>query len=224
MKFSAVAKKVLTHIAAFLAGGILFGGSVFAATNMVQAQKGNSTFTLDGKTVGNAPKLVYGGTTYVQLYAIQQALGQAGVTAKWDGSKDPGVFAMTTAGGSTSPSGTTVNLSQLPQTFTYKDGEKLTINSVSADSTSTEINITVENNGSKTNAIIPFGNLSDNGPAIQWQDNDGPLLATGGALNPGQSATGNEFFGPLQSNATAFTWYFSDFDGDQESITFNLTK
>ncbi|MFB5192706.1 hypothetical protein [Alicyclobacillus fastidiosus] len=221
MKFTKMARKVPTHVAAFLAGGILFGGSVFAATNMVQAQKGNSTFTLNGQTVGNASKLVYGGTTYVQLYSIEQALDKAGVTATWNGSKNPGVFSMKTAAGATTPSSTTVDMSQLPKTFTYKDGEKLTINSVTADNTSTVINVTVSNVGSETDAMVPTGTLSDNGPVVEWQ---GDTLDETDTVDPGQSTTGNITFGPLQPGATNFTWYFYDFDIDQESITFNLAQ
>jgi len=66
-----------------------------AATNEVQAMKENTTtIALDGKTVETPPALVYGGTTYVQLYSIQQALKQAGFSPAWDGSHL--TFSMTT--------------------------------------------------------------------------------------------------------------------------------
>ncbi|WAH38643.1 hypothetical protein [Alicyclobacillus dauci] len=103
MKFLKFAKGIPTHIAAFLAGGILFGGSVFAATNVIQAQKGDSVFTLNGQTLGHAPKLAADGTTYVQLYAFQQILKKAGIQSSWDGSQSTGVFAMTVPSQSTPP-------------------------------------------------------------------------------------------------------------------------
>ncbi|MBX5436949.1 MAG: hypothetical protein IRZ33_07005 [Alicyclobacillaceae bacterium] len=106
-------KRAAGYAAAFLAGAVLAGGSAMAATTYVQAQLGQSVFQLNGQVVGKAPKLVYGGTTYVQLYSIQQALKKAGIQATWNGSKNPGVFNMTTtgaghagSGGSTPPAST----------------------------------------------------------------------------------------------------------------------
>lgn len=80
-------KKVLTHSVAFVAGGILLGGSTvaLASSNVVQAIKGTSSVYANGKLIANPPKLVYGGTTYVQLYSIQHGLIDSGIPATWDG-------------------------------------------------------------------------------------------------------------------------------------------
>lgn len=80
------------YAVAFIAGSVMSGTAAMAATKYVQAQLGNATYTVNGKVVGKSPKLVYGGTTYVQLYSIQQALKNAGFTNTWDGSKNPGVY------------------------------------------------------------------------------------------------------------------------------------
>ncbi|MDQ0188871.1 hypothetical protein JI721_12265 [Alicyclobacillus cycloheptanicus] len=91
-------KKAAGYIGAFLAGSIVTGGMAIAATTYVQAQKGTSIVEMNGQKVASPPTLVYGGTTYVQLYSIQQALKKVGWLAKWDGSKTPGVLSIVPAG------------------------------------------------------------------------------------------------------------------------------
>lgn len=79
-------KRVIGYALSFVAGSILSGGVAFAATNMVQAEKGTSVIEYNGKSISSPPKLVYGGTTYVQLYAIQQGLKTVlGANPTWDG-------------------------------------------------------------------------------------------------------------------------------------------
>lgn len=75
----------------FIAGTIFTGGAAWAGTNLVQAIAGTSSVQANGKTVSSPPKLVYNGTTYVQLYSIQHALINSGINATWDGNS----FAMT---------------------------------------------------------------------------------------------------------------------------------
>lgn len=79
-------KRILTYTATFIAGSLLSGTIAFATTNMVQAEKGTSTVQLNGSSITNPPKLVYGGTTYVQLYSIQNGLQTVlGTRPTWDG-------------------------------------------------------------------------------------------------------------------------------------------
>jgi len=97
-------KSVAGVIGGFVAGIIVTGGIAMATPLAVQAVRGNSVFKLNGQSAGSAPKLVYGGTTYVQLYSIEQALKKAGIGVNWDGTKDPGIFSMTTSTGNSSTS------------------------------------------------------------------------------------------------------------------------
>lgn len=64
-----------------LVGSLLAGGIVFASTSLVQAQKEIVNY---GGIQGTG--LVYGGTTYAELYAVQQVLKQQGVVNHWTGS------------------------------------------------------------------------------------------------------------------------------------------
>lgn len=89
-------------IPSFIAGTLFMGGAAWAGTNLVQATKGTSSIQANGKTVANPPKLVYNGTTYVQLYAIQHALINSGINASWNGS----TFAMTVPDSASSTSDT----------------------------------------------------------------------------------------------------------------------
>jgi len=102
-------KKIAGYAVAFVLGSALSGGAVMAATNYVQALKGDSVIQLNGNAVEHAPKLVYGGTTYVQLYSIQQALKQAGFGANWDGSHITGLFNMTSSETATNTPVSTAN-------------------------------------------------------------------------------------------------------------------
>jgi hypothetical protein len=80
-----VMKRVMGYALAFTIGTMVSGSVAFAASNYVQALEGQSNVTLNGQSVANPPKLVFSGTTYVQLYSIEQALKQAGITPSWDG-------------------------------------------------------------------------------------------------------------------------------------------
>jgi hypothetical protein len=218
-------KKIMGYAVAFAAGTLLSGGVAMAAANMVQAQLGNSVYELNGQPVEKAPKLVYGGTTYVQLYSIQQALNKAGIKNSWNGSTNPGVFNMTISTPSTN--GNVVGVSKLPYTFTAQDGMKITFNSVSATSQSTVINVTIANAGSETDAsssLMSVSSISDGGPAVNYVDQDQSLYNNGSGLQPGQSVTGNVIYSPLKAGATQFTLYFPDFDFNTHSITFDLSK
>ncbi|MCL6637592.1 MAG: hypothetical protein K6T26_06570, partial [Alicyclobacillus sp.] len=79
-------KNILGYILAFTAGSLLSGSAAWAATNLVQAQAKGSVVELNGKQLSAPPSLVYGGTTYVQLYSIQNGLQQVlGIRPTWDG-------------------------------------------------------------------------------------------------------------------------------------------
>lgn len=64
-----------------LVGSLLAGSIVFASTSLVQAQKKTVNY---GGIQGTG--LVYGGTTYAELYAVQQVLKQQGIVNHWTGS------------------------------------------------------------------------------------------------------------------------------------------
>lgn len=70
---------------AFLCGTLVGSPLVSAASKYVQAQLGTSSISDNGKLVAKPPKLVYGGTTYVQLYSIQHSLMDSGIQATWNG-------------------------------------------------------------------------------------------------------------------------------------------
>ena len=92
-------------------GTLFAGGTIFAATTYVQAQAGTSKISLNGTTLASPPKLVYGGTTYVQLYSIQHALQQVlGLLPGWDGT----TFSMNTVT-QNSPENTTKTILTLSQ-------------------------------------------------------------------------------------------------------------
>lgn len=100
-------KKVFGYALAFSLGTMVSGSAVYATTNYVQALRENSTVSLNGNTVGNPPALVFGGTTYVQLYSIQQALKQAGIVTTWNGSNFNMSMSSSPSGSGTPSSGAT---------------------------------------------------------------------------------------------------------------------
>jgi|GEM_PF-4250891 len=75
-------KSLFTGIAmGTLVGSLVAGSLAFAATtNVVQAQQEAVNY---GGIHGTA--LVYGGTTYAELYAVQQVLKKQGIVNQWDG-------------------------------------------------------------------------------------------------------------------------------------------
>lgn len=72
---------MLGTVVGVFVGSLLAGSIAFAATTAVQAQK--ETVNYDGI---QGTGLVYGGTTYAELYAVQQVLKQQGVVNHWTGS------------------------------------------------------------------------------------------------------------------------------------------
>lgn len=81
-----IAKRVSGYALAFLLGSTISGGVVFAASNMVQAQKGSAVIQFNGTTTSTPPKLVYGGTTYLPIYYLQAGLEKAlGTKPTWNG-------------------------------------------------------------------------------------------------------------------------------------------
>jgi outer membrane protein assembly factor BamB len=85
LKYWKSVRQALTYTGVFLAGTLVTGTVALANTNYVQALLGISNVIDNGKTISSPPKLVYNGTTYVQLYSIQHSLQQAGISATWDG-------------------------------------------------------------------------------------------------------------------------------------------
>ncbi|MHB1682050.1 MAG: hypothetical protein ACYCYO_04365 [Bacilli bacterium] len=75
-------KSLFTGIAmGTLVGSLVAGSLAFAATtNVVQAQQEAVNYS---GVHGTA--LVYGGTTYAELYAVQQVLKKQGIVNQWDG-------------------------------------------------------------------------------------------------------------------------------------------
>lgn len=212
-------KKVLGYTVAFLAGTLFSGGVALAATNYVQAIKGTSVIELNGSAISSPPKLVYGGTTYVQLYSIQQGLKQVfGTQPTWNGN----TFNIITA----QKAATVVGVSQLPYTFTSPDGYKVTFNSVSVTAQATVLNVTVSNAGTKQDAsqtLFDVSSISDGGAQVAYQSQDDAFYQSPN-LQPGQSVTGNVTYDPLTAGASEFTLYFEDFDFNTHSITFDLSK
>ncbi|KPV41989.1 stalk domain-containing protein [Alicyclobacillus ferrooxydans] len=216
-------KKLAGYVGAFVAGSMLTGTVAFAGTAAVQAIAGKSEITLNGQTISSPPKLVYGGTTYVQLYSIEQALKKSGFNVGWDGT----TFSMTSSNSVASPDGTVIGVSKLPYTFTAADGTKITFNSINASAQSTVINMTIANTGANANAdsaIMSAATISDNGSQVPFVSQDDSLYGSSGNIEPGQSLTGNVVFGPLKTGATQFTLYFMDFSFNNHTITFNLNS
>jgi hypothetical protein len=74
-------------IPAIVVGTVVSGTIAEAATKYVQAVLGTSSVYVNGQLQSSPPKLVYKGTTYVQLSSIQHSLIHAGIGATWDGNK-----------------------------------------------------------------------------------------------------------------------------------------
>ncbi len=91
-------------------GTNLTGAGAMVAGQFIRVQYGDSLYRLNGQAAGKSPKLVYGGTTYVQLYSIQQALRKAGFQTNWNGSTNPGVFDLVTTAKAAQPTFTFANL------------------------------------------------------------------------------------------------------------------
>ena len=226
-------KRILSYALTFMAGSLLSGTVAMAATTMVQAQKGTSNMILNGKTVEQPPKLVYGGTTYVQLYSIEQALKQAGFSVGWDGTnftmRSPAAYPI----GPVGTSSQIIGMSQLPYTFNAQDGMVVTVKSIVATAQQTVISFTVGNNGknSSADAAMSFfgSSLSDGGTAVPLisdadYNDQGALGLEYSDLHPGQEIDNTITYGPLKTGVTQFTWYFQDFSGNTQSVSFDLSK
>ncbi|MCF8567840.1 NPCBM/NEW2 domain-containing protein [Alicyclobacillus tolerans] len=72
-------------LSGFAAGVMLTGGVTMAATNLVQAQRNQATIHVNGGFATSGNSLIYDGSTYASLYAIQQSLQKAGLQTSWDG-------------------------------------------------------------------------------------------------------------------------------------------
>ncbi len=78
-------KKISYIIPAFVAGTIISGTVATAATNYVNAQKmGPASISVNGKQI-QAPRLMYGNTSYTGIWWLQRALNVAGFQTSWDG-------------------------------------------------------------------------------------------------------------------------------------------
>lgn len=103
----AVKLRVVGYALTFMAGTLFSGGAALAATNYIQALHESSNVALNGKTIARPDALVFGGTTYVQLYSIEQALKQIGIKPGWDGK----TFSMQSTSSSNASTSDTAGLS-----------------------------------------------------------------------------------------------------------------
>lgn len=90
-------KKKTIIVGSVLSLTALLGTTAFASS-YVKAIEKNSALVVNGQVASQSPALVYGGTTYVQLYGIEKALGKLGFRTKWDGTN----FSVTSQAQSTS--------------------------------------------------------------------------------------------------------------------------
>ncbi|MCF8565031.1 FxLYD domain-containing protein [Alicyclobacillus tolerans] len=176
-------KSIVSLVAGTLIAGALIPATVALAANKnVQALWGTSTISINGQSVASGiPKLVYGGTTYIQLYSVEQALKKVGITPSWDGQ----TFNMDTSSSSSSgsssgsSSNSTITLNQLTK---------------AADGSSTIITGNAINTGSVVHSFTITASFYDaNGKLI------GVEVGSVEDLPPGQSTsfqtlpTGNYF-------------------------------
>jgi hypothetical protein len=80
-----IKKSVIGYAIAFLAGTVLSGTSVFAATQYVKALRGTSQVPVNGKIIEKTTKLTYNGSSYEPIHAIQAGLNKAGIHNAWNG-------------------------------------------------------------------------------------------------------------------------------------------
>lgn len=217
-------KRIVGYALSFVLGSVFAGSTVFAATNYVQALKGTSKISLNGSIIANPLKLVYGGTTYVQLYSIQHALqGVLGSLPGWDGT----TFKMGTASPTVGNGGTSqqniVAVSKLPYTFQAPDGATVKINSIKSTTQGVVINVTLSNKGLETGVAVPVSNffISDGGPKVRFLTADNSVYDS--ILQPGQSTTGNLSFEPVPSGVTTFSLLVEDFDYNSYTLSVDLT-
>lgn len=232
-------KKFIGYIAAAAIASMFTGTAAFAAGTYVQAQRGSSVIQLNGQTVSSPPKLIYDGTTYVQLYSIQSGLQSVfGVRPTWDGtnfniitpaSTSSTIPAQSTTGSTSDNSAKTVKLSELPYTYKSPNGMQITFNKVTADSSGTVINITLKNGGKvdTNSSYMSTSNIDANNIQVPYVSQDQSLYNNFNQLHPGESVTGNVIYSPLPAGATTFTLYYDlveYIDFDHQVLTFDLSK
>lgn len=223
--------------AGIFTGLLIASGTAYASSLYVQALLGTSIFELNGNSVSHAPKLVYGGTTYVQLYSIQQALKQAGFTGTWNGS----VFNLGTVQITPSPTvnsnipvinstgtdvGVSISTSALPVTIHYPDGMEVTYHQIESTSANLSIAVTITNAGTMQNGnadIFPAETKLKVGtsPSVSSVHSSSQLIGT--TLTPGKSVSGTVIFNPLPTGTTAFTLKTMDFDYAAHLVNVSLS-
>ncbi|MCL6443491.1 MAG: hypothetical protein K6T83_08555 [Alicyclobacillus sp.] len=219
-------KKTAGYVVAFIAGTLSAGTVAYAGSQYVQATAGTSTITINGKPVANPPKLVYGGTTYIQLYSIELALRQAGIIPTWNGTTS--TLDITTPSNNSGSDSATVPVSTLPYSFKSGNGMILTINKISSASTSLDLNVTLTNDGSSTGdgSTLLMSNVTSGDSTLTVTNIAQIFMQTAHALYPQQSISGNIKYQPLPSGATVFTLNFtlSGKSSNDDAITFDLSK
>lgn len=80
-----IVKRAPYVLAGFVSGVIVASGAAWAGTSYVSSLKESATVHVNGGFATTGTALVYGGTTYSEIYAIQHSLQQAGMTTHWDG-------------------------------------------------------------------------------------------------------------------------------------------
>jgi archaellum component FlaF (FlaF/FlaG flagellin family) len=224
-------KKIAGYAVACAVGAMLSGTTVFAATTYVKAQKGTSTVAVNGHAVSHPPTLVYGGQTYIQLSAVQQALKKAGINSTWKGSTFNIIHSSgsgSTGGGGTPSGSSAIGVSKLPYTYKSPSGMQITFNRITADSSGTVINVTLTNNGKADgDAMMSTSYIMVGGTKVPFVAQDDVFYDNFLQFHPGQSVTGDVTYGALPNGATTFTLYYNLSAGtywDQQHITFDLTK
>ncbi|SIS88290.1 hypothetical protein [Alicyclobacillus vulcanalis] len=226
-------KRIAGYVAAFAAGTMFSGAVAYAGTTVVKAVIGApAAISVNGNKVATSPTLTYGKTTYVALNSVEQALQSAGMSPSWSHntlSLSSPQYLLSTASGATQK----VSVSQLPFTFQASDGTVITLQSVDATSSGTVLNVTVANDGSKLGqdglSVFQFSSLAAGGQGIKLVDDadydgntDPSTSALYGNINPGESVQDTLTYQALPSGVSGFTWYFSDFDGNNYGVYISL--
>jgi archaellum component FlaF (FlaF/FlaG flagellin family) len=226
-------KKIAGYAVACAVGAMLSGTTVFAATNYVQAKRATTTLAVNGKAVSHPTALSYGGSTYLPVSAVQQALKKAGINSTWKGSTFNIIHSSgsgSTGGGTPNPGGgsSAIGVSKLPYTYKSPSGMQITFNRITADSSGTVINVTLTNNGKADgDAMMSTSYIMVGGTKVPFIAQDQAFYDNFLEFHPGQSVTGDVTYGALPDGTTTFTLYYNLSAGtywDQQHITFDLTK
>ncbi|WP_304459455.1 hypothetical protein [Alicyclobacillus sendaiensis] len=222
-------KRLAGYAAAFAAGTVFSGAVAYAGTTVVKALLGApASITVNGNKATTVPTLSYGGTTYVSVPGLEQALQTAGMSPSWSHntlSLSSPQYLLSNASGATEK----ISVSQLPFTFQATDGTVITVQSVNATSNGTVIQITLANNGKGQGesglACFQDSSLAAGGQGLKLIDDadnddnaDISTINLYSNLNPGESIQDTLTYEPLPAGATGFTWYFQDFDFGHHAI------